>query len=133
MTRGDESNTRDAGFDEWLDAIEEGIGYYLICENGHGSLPPKRICLDCGSTDLGERPLPDSGSLETYTVVHVPTPRFADDAPYITAIVDFEDIRMTGVLRGVDPESVVPGLEVEPTIEHTQTAEERVLVFRPRT
>src|SRR6056297_1929720 len=37
-----DTDYHDEGYDDWLDAIEDGDGYYLECENGHGSLPPRR-------------------------------------------------------------------------------------------
>lgn len=98
----DSNVTHDAGYDEWLDALAGGEGYALRCSEGHGSLPPRRVCPECGSTDLSRASLPDTGTVETFSVVHVPSPRFAEDAPYVTAIVDVGPTRLTGVLRGVD-------------------------------
>jgi Predicted nucleic-acid-binding protein containing a Zn-ribbon len=94
--------TRDAGYDEWVDALADGRGYALVCPEGHGSLPPRRTCPECGATTFSEEPLPERGTVETVTVVHVPPPQFADDAPYATAIAAFGPVRLTGVLRGVD-------------------------------
>ncbi|ESS04735.1 MAG: putative nucleic-acid-binding protein containing a Zn-ribbon [uncultured archaeon A07HR67] len=93
---------RDAGYDEWVDALADGRGYALVCPEGHGSLPPRRTCPECGATTFSEEPLPERGTVETVTVVHVPPPQFADDAPYATAIAAFGPVRLTGVLRGVD-------------------------------
>jgi uncharacterized OB-fold protein len=122
---------RDAGYDDWLDAVNAGEGHYLACPDGHGALPPRRACPDCGSRDLDERPLPATGTVETATTVRVPTPDFADDAPYTTAIADFGPVRLTGVVRGVSGD-VDAGLAVVPTVETTATTGDRVLVLRPR-
>ncbi|WP_418282324.1 Zn-ribbon domain-containing OB-fold protein [Halorubrum sp. DTA98] len=124
---------RNAGYDDWLDALAEGDGYYLESPEGHGSLPPRRVCPHSGSTDLSEESLPDVGAVESFTVVHVPPPRFADDAPYVTAIADFGPVRITGVLRGVEPDDdAIPlGLAVEVDVEHRETDGERVVVLRP--
>ncbi|MFB6136515.1 MAG: Zn-ribbon domain-containing OB-fold protein [Halobacteriaceae archaeon] len=124
-------DARDAGFDDFLDALADGDGYYLRCSNGHGSLPPRRVCPECGDRTLEERPLPDGGEVVTFTVVRVATPRFADDVPYVTAVAEFGDVRLTGVLRGVDPDDAARGLAVEATVEETQTTGERLLAFRP--
>ena len=128
----DESRTRDAGFDEWLDAAEAGEAYYLECTNGHGSLPPRRVCPDCGSTDLAETPLPESGEVATFTVTHVPTPSFAEDAPYATAIANFGPVRITGQVVDLDVEAVETGLPVEPIVHVSETTGERLIGFRPR-
>ncbi len=121
------------GFDEWLDALEAGEGYSIECPNGHRSLPPRRVCPRCGSTDLTERPLPDVGTVETFTVVHVPTPRFADDGPYVTAVAAFGPVRLTGVLRGIEPadEAIGLGTEVTVGVERRETDGERIVTFRP--
>ncbi|MCD2198344.1 Zn-ribbon domain-containing OB-fold protein [Halobacterium sp. KA-4] len=130
MTEDDEP-VRDAGFDEFLDALADGEGYYVECANGHGSLPPRRVCPECGSADLDETPLPDSGEVATYTRVHVPAPSFADDAPYVTAVVDFGPVRLTGQVQA-DVEDVEIGLDVEPGFGETETRGERLVVFEPR-
>ena len=129
MTR--ENTVRDAGFDDFLDGVAAGEGYYLECPAGHGALPPRRACPTCGETDLAETSLVDVGTIVSHTVVHVPTPQFAADAPYVTAIAEFGPVRLTGVVRGVDHEAVRTGLQVAPTVEETDTTEARLLVLRP--
>ena len=131
---GDGASTpRNAGYDEWLAALATGEGYALVCPDGHGSLPPRRVCPECGSTSLSEEPLPAVGTVETATVVHVPPPRFADDAPYVTAIARFGPVRLTGVLRGVVPEdgSELVGRAVESGVSERETDGGSVVVFRP--
>ncbi|TKX82192.1 Zn-ribbon domain-containing OB-fold protein [Halorubrum sp. SD626R] len=123
----------DADHDEWLDALAAGEGYALVCPDGHGSLPPRRICPECGSASLSREPLGDTGRVETFSVVHVPSPRFADDAPYVTAVVDLGPVRTTGVLRGVEPagDAIEVGLSVAVGVEERATDGEPLVVFRP--
>jgi len=123
---------RDGAFDDWLDAIEEGSGYYVECENGHGWLPPRRVCPDCGSRDLAETPLPEAGEVATFTEVSVATPQFSADTPYVTAIVDYGPVRVTGLLRGVDPDEVEVGTPVGIGVGERETTGDRAVVFRPR-
>ncbi|SEO11802.1 hypothetical protein SAMN05216388_1008103 [Halorientalis persicus] len=123
---------RDDGFDDLLDAIADGDGYYVECANGHGSLPPRLACPQCGSQDLSEELLPDSGEIRTYTVVTVPTPQFEEDAPYVTAVVDFGPVSITGQVQGVDPEDVETGQVVGIDVGETVTRDERLIVFEPR-
>ena len=120
-----------AGYDEFLDAAAAGEPYYLACDRGHGSLPPRRVCPHCGSDDLAATPLEAPGTVETYTVVHVPTPQLADDAPYVTAIARFGPVRVTGFLRGVDLDEAAVGLEVTLDVGTTRTKGDRGLVLRP--
>lgn len=119
----------DAGYDEWIAAIDRGEGYALECSNGHGSLPPRRRCPECGDPNLEERALPDSGTLDTFTTIHVATPEFAEDAPYVVAIVDFGLARLTGQLRGIEDPEI--GMRVGVGVEERETGDEPLLVFRP--
>ena len=123
---------RDGEYDDLLDAIEDGEGYYLTCVNGHGWLPPRRVCPDCGSRELTETPFPDSGEVATYTTVSVATPQFSAYTPYTTAIVDYGPVRVTGLLRGVDPEGVEVGMPVGIEVGERETTGDRAIVFRPR-
>lgn len=124
--------SRDAGYDEFVESVAEGEGYYLECPEGHGSLPPRRVCPTCGATELSEQPLPDSGTIDTYTVVHVGTPDFEADTPYVTAVASFGPVRLTGVVRGVEPDEVETGLSVGVGVEERETTGEPLLTFRPR-
>ncbi|MEF8837991.1 MAG: OB-fold domain-containing protein [Haloarculaceae archaeon] len=128
----DFERARDGAYDDLLDAIEEDGGFYLECENGHGWLPPRRICPDCGSRELREESLPESGEIETYTVVQVAAPNFAEDAPYVTALADFGPVRITGMMPDVDPETVDTGDVVGVTVGERVTTGDRMLAFEPR-
>jgi uncharacterized OB-fold protein len=122
----------DAGYDEWLDAIDDGEGYYLECDEGHGSLPPRRVCPHCGSTALDRSALPATGTVETFTICYVGGPEFEDEEPYTTAIADFGDVRLTGVVRGTDPEDVMVGMPVEARVGTNRTTGEDLLVLWAR-
>lgn len=119
------------GFDDFLDAVAAGESYYLECAAGHGWLPPRRICPKCGSRELTEKALPESGTVESHTTVRVPAPAFTEDAPYATVIADFGPLRVTAQYDG-DPDDVETGRTVGLDVEESVTTGERVLVFRPR-
>ena len=124
--------TENAGYDEFLRAIEAGEGFYLECPEGHGTLPPRRVCPHCGATELEERPLPETGTVETYTTVHVSVPDFEAETPYITAIASFGPVRLTGVIWGGDDAAIETGTTVEATIVRNETTGDRTLTLRPR-
>lgn len=125
-------SARDGGYDDWLDAIAEDEAYYLACENGHGWLPPRSVCPDCGSRDLSEESLPDAGEIATHTTVFVATPQFEEDAPYVTAVVDFGSVSVTGMVRDVELEDVAVGDVVGIDVGERATTDDRAVVFRPR-
>ena len=124
---------RDTGYDEWVDALAAGEGFYVECANGHGSLPPRRVCPECGSRDLSEEPLPASGELATFSEVHVAPPAFADETPYVTGIADFGPVRITGAVRGVDADAVAVGTRVSVGVadRSDDAAAERLVVLEP--
>ena len=135
----DENQTADtepASYDEWLDAIEADEGFYLESPAGVGSLPPRRVCPETGSTDLTREPLPETGTIETYSVVHVAAPGFTDDTPYVSAIADFGSVRVTGVVRGLDPDAIdgdtdLIDTDVRLTVETRETTDDRLIVLSP--
>lgn len=124
-------HVRDGGYDEFLDALEAGDGYYLESSDGRGWLPPRRVDPRTGDANLTEKPLPDTGTIVTKTVIRVPTPQFDGDAPFALAIADFGPVKMTGHVRGTDPEEVDQGMQVQPTVETRETTDDRMIVFRP--
>lgn len=126
---------RDAGYDDWLDALADGGGYYLASPDGGASLPPRTVSpgADAGLEALSEEPLPETGTVETFTVVHVAPPDLAGDAPYVTAVASFGPVRLTGFLRGVEPDddAIDLGTTVTVGVEETETTGRRVVAFRP--
>jgi hypothetical protein len=132
MTGTGSDEIRDSGFDDWLDALAAGEGYALRCANGHASLPPRLVCPDCGSGELTEEPLPPGGEVLTYTVVHVGTQEFDAQTPYTVAIAQVGDVRITGLVREVDPDDVAVGAPVEPAVGENPQTGDRVVVLRPR-
>ena len=120
------------GYDDFLESIADGDPRYLECPNSHGSLPPRRVCPACGSRDLSETPLTECGVVESHTRIEVPPPRFAEDAPYTTAVVDFGPVSVTGQLRGLEYDAVEPGTPVGIDVDTAVTTGDRVIVFRPR-
>jgi uncharacterized OB-fold protein len=123
--------TRDAGFDDFLDAVEEGEPYYLETENGDTHLPPMPYDPATGTEGLAERPLPETGEILTHTTTHIAAPQFADDAPYVTAVAEFGPVRVTGQVQDIDHEAVEIGRAVTLGVERSETRDERVLVFYP--
>lgn len=122
---------RDHGYDDFLDALEDGEGYYLAGPDGDGFLPPREVHPRTGAP-LEPEPLPEAGEVVTYTRTEVPTPQLSDDAPYVIAIAAFGPVRLTGQLREIDPEVVEVGMPVEADVQETETTGERIVVLRPR-
>ena len=124
-------DARDDGYDDFIDAVEDGEPFYLESPSGNGWLPPRACDPETGEQELVEKELPETGEILTHTTTYVSGPDFADDAPYVVAIASFGPVNITGQMRDIDPESVEIGQEVEIGVERTQTLDERVLVFYP--
>lgn len=127
------SDARNEGFDDFLDAVEDGEPYYLEGPEGDGSLPPRRIDPATGSRELTEEPLPATGEIVTHTQTHVASPGFADDAPFVVAVAEFGPVKITGQVRGIDADEVEIGQPVAIGIDRSETNDERLVVFHPTT
>lgn len=129
---GDEGVDRRDGptYEAWVAALDRN-GFYLECANGHGSLPPRRVCPECGDTDLTQQSLPGTGTVATFSEVHVAGPAFTGETPYVTAVVDFGAVRLTGVLREVAADEVAVGDEVRADVEPDGPGDRPLVVFRP--
>lgn len=127
----DDGRARDAGYDDFLDALESGRGYYLECEEGHGWVPPRSVCPTCGSREFTEPPLPETGEVVAKTTVHVAAPQFEEDTPYVVAVVDLGPVSVTGQVQGRPPSEIDAGLVVTPTILESDTDGDRLLGFQP--
>lgn len=126
----DAGDARGPTFDEWVASLDRN-GFYLECGNGHGSLPPRRACPECGNTNLTQQSLPGTGTVATFSEVHVAGPAFAEETPYVTAVVDFGPVRLTGVLRDVPADEVAIGDEVWPDVETDGPGGRPLVVFHP--
>ncbi|WP_135304765.1 Zn-ribbon domain-containing OB-fold protein [Haloarcula amylovorans] len=118
---------RETGYDAWLDALEAGEGYYLRCD-GRALVPP---AMAGAAADLERKPLPETGTVESKTVIRVPHPDFGADAPYAIAIAKFGPVALTGRVTGTNPEAVETRLEVEATVLEAETSGKRFVAFRP--
>lgn len=130
MSESNPDPPANTGYDEWADALADG-GYFIECANGHGSLPPRRVCPECGSTDLSEEPLPETGAIATFSEIHVAPSGFGEDPPYVTAVVEFGSVRLTGIVRGLSADEVEIGTAVRPDVERNDATGNRLIVFRP--
>ena len=123
--------TRDAGFDDFLDAVEAGDPQYLVDDDGGTHLPPMPHDPVTGEAGLTERSVPEPGEILTHTTTQIAAPQFEDDTPYVTAVASFGPVNITGQLRDIPPEDVEIGQAVTLGVERSETREERVLVFYP--
>lgn len=81
-------------------------------------LPPRPVCPNCYGTEMKWVELKSEGTVESYTVIHVPPARFAAEAPYVVMIVKMDEgVKLPGRLVGVEPEKVRVGMRVKVEFE----------------
>jgi hypothetical protein len=100
-----------AWFDRFTDGIAAAEGHYLVCETcGEAALPPREVCPACAATTLGEEPLPDRGTVLSFTEISVTIPKFHGETPYTVVLAEFDDaVALTGQLRGAGAADVTLG------------------------
>ena len=123
--------TRDAGYDDFLDAVADGEPYYLETDDGETHLPPMPYDPATGEAGLTEQSLPEPGEILTHTTTHIAAPQFEADAPYVTAVAAFGPVSVTGQVRGIEHEDVEIGQAVTLGVDRSETRDERVLVLYP--
>lgn len=93
---------------------------------------PREACSECLAADLVWIPVSGKGKLYSYTIAQAPThPAFADDVPYVIAIVELaEGPHITTNLVGCQPDQVTIGMPVVASFEDVN-AEMTLVKFRP--
>lgn len=75
---------------------------------------PKPVCPHCGATEFSWEPVSGRGSIYSYSVVHrAPGPAFADDVPYVIAIIKTDEGPHLMSRVDVSPESVSMNMRVK--------------------
>jgi len=121
-----------AWFDDLTDAIDADEGEYRVCTAcGAAVLPPRRCCPECGGDAFDTHPLPDRGTLRSFTEIHVTIPAFHGETPYTVALVEFDGrLTLTGQLRGASADQVSIGDDVAVGTERRDEGV-RLVTFRP--
>jgi uncharacterized OB-fold protein len=85
-------------------------------------LPPKPMCTHCFSTNLTWIELEGSGKLVSYTIINIAPEQFQSMAPYAVGIVELtKDLRLPGMIRGVEPEKISVGMNLKVDFEQVST------------
>lgn len=91
---------------------------------------PRAICPDCLSNHLVYEEVTGAGTIYSFTVTHRPPPAFADEAPYIVALVDLANgVRLVTRIVDAAPEDISIGANV--LVDYMEVSSEVILpVFR---
>jgi scaffold protein (connect acetoacetyl-CoA thiolase and HMG-CoA synthase) len=81
---------------------------------GEVHFPPRRVCMKCGKREFTTVVLPETGTVETYTVIRVAPDEFTDLSPYAVALVKLENgTKLMCQLVDIDLEKIEIGLPVK--------------------
>jgi len=97
-------------------------GKCLNCGKIH--LPPRPLCDKCLSTRFEWVELPQTGTLLTYTIIHVAPTQFQDMTPYAVGIIQLENgVRVPGIIRNTPLDSLKVGMKLKVEFEETPTSQ----------
>ena len=93
---------------------------------------PREVCAECLSSDPTWVKVSGRGTVYSYTIAQAPThPAFAEDVPYIVAIVELtEGPHITTNITGCKPDAVRIGMPVIATFDDV-TPDMTLVKFRP--
>lgn len=103
----------------WASCAQRRLVYQRCPRCSRPSFPPRSTCIYCRSPELGWCQSSGSGRVHSFTVVHrAAKPAFAEDVPYVLAIVELEEgFRMMSNILGCELENVRIGMPVRLTFE----------------
>ena len=79
-------------FKEFFDRLEEGKLLGLKCKDCNKiTCPPQTVCQECGGENLEVVEMKRSGTIKTFTVIHVPPVGLEDEAPYVACEIEADD------------------------------------------
>jgi uncharacterized OB-fold protein len=101
----------------WEAAREGRLDIPLCGDCGKHHFYPRAICPHCHSDNLKFDTVSGRGKVHTFTIARRPAgPAFADDVPYVVALIELEEgPRMMSRIQTDDPEKVRIGAKVEVT------------------
>ena len=117
----------------YWDSCRRGQLLIQKCDScGEYQFYPRGICANCWSNDIQWIISSGKGTVWTFTVTYQNgTPGFAEDVPYVLALVELEEgVRMFTNIVECDPRSVTIGMPVEVTFVQA-TNQISVPYFKP--
>ncbi|MBS3815181.1 MAG: Zn-ribbon domain-containing OB-fold protein [Hadesarchaea archaeon] len=93
--------------------------------------PPRHVCPKCRRIGkLQPYQLDGKGKVISHTIVHAPPEDFADESPYVLAIIELEEgPRVTGQITDCDPDEVEIGDDVEAKFRYISEESEEGLIY----
>jgi hypothetical protein len=79
-------------FKQFFDNLNDGKLLGLKCEDcGKITCPPQIVCQECGGENLEIVEMKKSGTIKTFTVIHVAPTGLEDETPYVVCEIETDD------------------------------------------
>lgn len=90
-------------YNAFKEALKQNKLLGLKCNQcGAYTVPPKKVCMECASEDLGIVELSGKGEIQTFTVINVP-PEGIEECPYMVVLVKLDEGPwIMGNVTGID-------------------------------
>ena len=86
----------------------------MCTECGKVAFPRGAVCPECGSSDLEEVKLRETGRVVTWTVVRNPPAGYEKYSPFVVGLVELDDgVRVLSQIVDVELDEVETGMRVE--------------------
>lgn len=97
----------------WEGAAEGELRYQRCRDCDTAIFYPRALCPACGTPDPHWHVSAGNGVVYACSVIHRAPPAYADEAPYVVALIDLDEgFRMMSRVVDCDPESVAVGQSV---------------------
>lgn len=93
--------TEEVLIEEFYNKLKNNEIFVSKCNNcGKLSLPPRKICPSCNSTDYSWIKLKNEGEIESFTIIYAPPKSFKEEAPYAVCLVKLENkVKILGRIK----------------------------------
>ncbi|MHC4861436.1 MAG: Zn-ribbon domain-containing OB-fold protein [Planctomycetota bacterium] len=89
---------------------------------GNHEFPPRQVCRACGAREFETVKLPDTGELQTFTILHTPGSPFTDEKPFAIGIVELaQGARITTQIADTPFDKIEIGMKVKIEFRRVQT------------
>ena len=115
----------------YLNNLKEKKIVYSECQEcKQKSIPPLPHCPSCNSTAIELKEALHHGTIETYTIINIPTTRFEKEAPFAVGIIKLtEGIRIMARIHYNDPTELKIGAKVIAQFD-TERKDSSILSFK---
>ena len=106
----------------YFDGLAKNELWGTFCEKCNKNyLPPKPVCINCGSRLTEWKRFSDKGTLWSYSIIHVAPLDFVDRVPYAVGILELEvGTRITAIYNG-KLSDLMMGMPVQLTFDQNQS------------